>query len=100
MDWSAVYFQRTHGSKSCTYPANDGTAPPTPSNHIASALTDLARFIGSSHLLHVKQADGTSTIPQNRIGVDGEVLVGAMQGGNEEHLAILQQVLPYLAAGS
>lgn len=75
---------------SCTYPTNDSTATATPSNQIAGALTDLARLIGSSQLLHVKPVDGTSAITQHGIGIDRKVLVGAMQGGNKEHLAVLQ----------
>lgn len=85
---------------SCTYPTNDSTATATPSNQIASALPDLARLIGSSQLLHVKPVDGTSAISQHRIGIDRKVFIGAMQGRNKEHLAVLQEVPPYLPAGS
>lgn len=81
------------------YPTHDGPATAALGDHVAGALAGLG-VLGSAGVLHVPEVGRAGAKLHRRLGVDGDVLVGAVQRRDEEHLAVLQHVGADLATGA
>lgn len=84
-----------------SYPANNCATLPTRRYHVPSAVSKFAVVIARSRrVLHVEQVPCPCSETQRLVGIDWEILVGAVQGRFEEHLAGLEETIVGTATGS